>query len=323
MKAFNGTQELSELNLDGRLPPTYKDHYTYPAIPEVVQIPQEGCNRGYCPRSADMEIALEKEFWVYVQNNQTDLLDQWIAKTYDYITGSRTPKGARLHKLIGFGKLMISRSHPLISFGSVMNILGGMNDGQISERADPGEFGIRAFNLVSKSMLGFAAFPWQADQAINELLAMENQYGDWGLEGVAVAAHTLIQVADANQVKRGIELFQRNNEAAVKITSSIAPFKPAGEYYTMGEGFVYLNDFDNADLYFNKAIQFAETNNMPAAQVNIMKDMIADVKENYSRQWKETGPLNKVRLPLAPSMGPKACAFCHTGASFPDSYYKE
>ena len=89
------------------------------------------------------------------------------------------------------------------------------------------------------------------------------------------------------------------------------------------ERFVYLNDFDNADLYFNKAIQFAETNNMPAAQVNIMKDMIADVKENYSRQWKETGPLNKVRLPLAPSMGPKACAFCHTGASFPDSYYKE
>lgn len=313
---------LEDLDLDGREAPQYRDSYPYPAVPVKVSIPSEKCNRNYCPRTAEMELALEREFWVYIQNNDLVELQTWINKTYDYITGSKTYKGARFHKLIGFAKLMISRSVPLVSGQSITNILGGMKEGRISERADPGEFGVRAFNLVSKAMLGFALKPWYAQRAINELLAMEHQYADWGIEGKAVAAHTLIQVKDHGSVRRGIDLFLEDDEAAVKITSSLAPFKPAGEYYTIGEGYIYLGEWDLAEIYFNKAIAFATEHNMPAEQIARLMAMITDVKENYSKAWAKGQSINWVRLPLAPSMGPLGCALCHTGAKVPDNYYQ-
>lgn len=86
------------------------------------------CNALYCPRSADYELALEKEFWRHVQADDSQAMGVWLKKMKRYVghfshRNQHTEHKGRLFMLGAGGHTMIFSDYDLQPLVPVLNSL--------------------------------------------------------------------------------------------------------------------------------------------------------------------------------------------------------
>ena len=279
-----------------------------------------------CERSADLELALEREYWNVVQRSDEKAMQAWIPRALHYAELSRSPGRARLFMLAAFGEVMIFRSHDLNEPDGLLHAVKGL---ALVERSHamadqvPSSISMQHFLLAFISYaLGDAA---SGDSQLESLLTLPDRFGHYGSEGVLVGAFGYMSLLEKKKVQRGLDILDDCNNPHCIRTSSIAPYKMVGNAIAMAEAEAYLGREGKARKLLRTAATWARERYYPTVlleRLRLVENQLLDPDTGLAKQWQKGSSLGSIRLPLGPSQSNFACVTCHAGNEVPESYYQ-
>ena len=320
--AWNEGEPNIELNYPDNAPPEFPGTTSIKAVPLTET----------CLQDSSCFLALEREYWQYIARADVDGMNEWILRVKPELPNIKNLEHqGRLSMLTAFGHVQWSRRADNVYMG-IPDLLHAKTLVESSLSLLPHSTSAQSLNLFIDGFqsFGFKQIP-AAEAAIEKLTSMMTTYGDKGSEGPDVAAFALVYTTDIAKVKRGIEMLKGCPLFCYR-TTSLAPFKKIVNLMVLAEGYSFLIDKDassaktqhqqNLDATLAEMRDLAEEQDWPYInQLTEIENKLKDSSSELRTGWRETFPLGEVRLPLGPSQGRYACAFCHVGGSVPEHYY--
>ena len=278
-----------------------------------------------CHRSIKIELALENEFWAYIQNIDTQGMRNLINRINSYVKRSNTEYKGRLIRLMAFGNVMVSQETAGISVNKIPNLLAAKALGEKSNFYQNNNVNTLSINGFTDSLISYALkFRKQGDNIVKRLLSLNNdEHGEYGLEAEIVGAMAYTYTTDKTRIEKGLDILNNCEDYNCIRTTALAPFKEVGVMITIAEGLVALNRFNEAKNILSKALNFSQNNNMPTALIAKLKQAKNEILfGNYANDAIKLKGIGAYRLPAGPSQSSVACALCHSGAKVSDHFYR-
>jgi hypothetical protein len=302
---------------------------TYPVKVNKVNLPYACQLQAFsylftCHRSMQTELALEKEFWAYIQNINTNGMRNLVGRINSYVKRSNTQYKGRLIRLMAFGNVMVSQETPGISLDKIPTLLTAKVLGEKSNFYQGNNVNALSLNGFTDSLINYALkLRKQGDKVAEGLISLNNdEHGEYGLEAEIVGAMAYTYTTDKNRIEKGLSILNNCEDYNCIRTTALAPFKEVGVMVTIAEGLVALDRFDEAQDILSKALNFSEKNNMPMALLTQLKQANNEILNgNYANESIKLKGIGAYRLPAGPSQSSVACALCHSGAQVSDHFY--
>lgn len=308
-------------------PPVYRE-FVYPPTAVVTELPW-ACRYAWpwqrCERDSDLELALEKEYWSYVQTSDVSGMQTWLARALGYAEKSRSLYRDRLYMLASFGEVMVFRSYPLFDPRGLVHVsqaLRFINASRALSKAVPSSISMQHF------LLAFAAYASgqvaRGDLLVQELADLPETFGDEGSEGYLVAAFALMSLADPVKVEQGLALLDDCRHPHCQRTTSIGPYKMVGNAIAIAEAYAYLGQEAASRQALAAGEAWAKERYYPEPlqrQLAAVAEQLWHPELGLVHAWQERRSLGEIRWPMAPSQAHTACAMCHAGNEVPEHYY--
>ena len=307
--------------------PTYGE-ISYPIEATRVQLAY-GCTNGFfsrffrCSRSANTEIALEREYWAHVQNMNFEGMQNLIGRIRSYYRKSKTPYAGRLIRLMAFGNVMLAQETAGFGLDKIPKLLTARFLAALSNQKQSDNVNTLSIAGFTDTLMGYAFNSGAAgDYFADKLFDLTAPHDDYGLEAEVVGAMAYTYTTDEGRIREGLDILNDCNDYNCTRTTSLAPFKEVGVMLTIAEARVALGESDNAADILDRAQTFANDNGMPATLMERLYDASSEILTgSYAAQAPNLLGLGLYRQPAGPSQSAVACAICHSGAKVPDDYY--
>lgn len=213
------------------VPPNY-EVTTYPVKVNKVNLPYACQFQAFslffkCHRSMQTELALEKEFWAYIQNINTNGMRNLIDRINSYVKRSNTQYKGRLTRLMAFGHVMVSQENPGLSINKIPTLIAAKVLGEKSNFYQTNNVNTLSVNGFTDSLINYALnLRNQGDRVVEGLIGLNNyEHGDYGLEAEIVGAMAYTYTTDKERIERGLSILNDCEDYNCIRTTALAPFK--------------------------------------------------------------------------------------------------
>lgn len=299
----------------------------FPVTAQKVDLPK-GCfgdaNLETCKANRSFDIALEREYWAYVVNQDTLGMHNWLDRMAVYTEFSPSPNRHRLRMLGIFGYLFVySANGDLINWEKKNLIQSAFDMAGLARRGMPRAPNPYIFSLAMHNFTQFAVgSKWHGIHTADRMFEQGRRYGIKGLAGPVGAVAHLMGTRDKALVRKGIAKYEQCVlEGPCDQRTSVAPFHYLGTWITMAEAYAYLGEFAKMNEMFERTQAEADRLNWPFK--NRIQEIKTDLrkKDGLLDEWKNQKGLTTLRYPPGASHRNIACAFCHAGNRIPEWYH--
>ena len=258
---------------------------------------------------AELELALEAEFWDLITNSDHEAYPAWDQKVADYqaANAAADPRLELLRTAGAVFQVSQSFSGDNVNLRLVLQhldqIIGGAS--RVHESL-PYHLPAQVFYHNNTAMRGLMLGP--ASEGIDHLAALVTIPGS---EGRAAAPFTYGMIDDPVALQYAIDLNEGCDTFVCNWTSRIAPHKPIGQLLMLAELYAISGDFDAMSATLDRADALAVERGWP------FRERIEELRAVLPTRTYESGRDHGVgvfRWPMPFYSNEVNCSNCHVGA---------
>ncbi len=257
---------------------------------------------------AELELALEAEYWDLITNSDHEAYPAWDEKVlaYQMANAAASPRLELLRTAGAVFQVSQAFSGDNVNLRLVLQhldqIIGGASSLQTSL---PNHLPAQVFYHNNSSMRGLMLGP--AEEGIEHLAQLTAIAGS---EGRAAAPFTYGMIHDDVAVQYAIDLNEGCDTFVCMWTSQIAPFKPIGQLMMLAELYAVSGDMEAMTRTLDRADALAVERGWP------FRERITALREELPTRTYESGQSHGVgvfRWPMPVYSNEVNCSNCHVG----------